>query len=215
MKRILCYGDSITWGCNPEEGGRFDENIRYPRVLGKLLGSEYDVIEEGCGGRTTVYDTDVDHYVNGKMYLYPCLESHQPLDLIVMMLGTNDVANGTRKNAYYAAAGAQRLINEIRHWSHDRRTICPQILLLSPPIISLQLRPDINQVFDSPYAHDQSLLFRRYYQDVAKLCECSFLAAEDYAEAGSDGVHITAESHLRLAKALAEQAEKMLREEQH
>ena len=88
MKRLLCYGDSITWGCNPETGKRFDAQTRYPRVLGTLLGTAYDVIEEGCGGRTTVYDTDVDHYVNGRAYLYPCLESHQPLDLIVLMLGS-------------------------------------------------------------------------------------------------------------------------------
>lgn len=210
MKRVLCYGDSITWGCDPKDGRRFDENTRYPRILGKLLGIEYDVIEEGCGGRTTVYDTGVDHYVNGRTYLYPCLESHQPLDLIVLMLGTNDVANGARKNAYYAAAGAQRLIHEIRHWSMDRHTACPQILLLSPPLISLHLAPDIDQVFDSPYARDQSLLFRKYYQDVAKRCACGFLAAEDYAQAGSDGVHITAESHRRLAEAICTQIKKML-----
>ena len=185
MKRILCYGDSITWGCDPETGKRFDEQTRYPRVLGTLLGTAYDVIEEGCGGRTTVYDTGVDHYVNGRAYLYPCLESHQPLDLIVLMLGSNDLANGAKKNAYYAAAGAQRLIWLIRHWALDRHVNCPKIL------------------------HKQSLLFRKYYSAVAEQCECSFLAAEDYAEAGADGVHITKESHLRLAQAIAEKTREL------
>ena len=192
MKRILCYGDSITWGCDPETGKRFDKQTRYPRVLGTLLGTAYDVIEEGCGGRTTVYDTGVDHYVNGRAYLYPCLESHQPLDLIVLMLGSNDLANGAKKNAYYAAAGAQRLIWLIRHWALDRHVNCPKILLISPP-----------------YAHKQSLLFRKYYSAVAEQCECSFLAAEDYAEAGADGVHITKESHLRLAQAIAEKTREL------
>ena len=178
MKRLLCYGDSITWGCDPETGKRFDEQTRYPRVLGKLLGTAYDVIEEGCGGRTTVYDTDVDHYVNGRTYLYPCLESHQPLDLVVLMLGTNDIGNGAKKNAYYAAAGAQRLIWQIRHWALDRHVDCPKILLISPPLIRAQLLPDMDQVFDCPYAHEQSLLFRKYYSAVAEQCGCSFLAAE-------------------------------------
>lgn len=213
MKRVLCYGDSITWGCNPDDGGRFDENTRYPCVLQTLLGADYRVIEEGCGGRTTVYDSDVDHYVNGRTYLYPCLHSHQPLDLIVLMLGTNDVANGAHKNAYYAAAGAERLIHEIRHWSMDQRAACPKILLLSPPLISLHLSPDMDQVFDLQYAHEQSLLFRKYYQEVAERCGCGFLAAQAYAQAGSDGVHISAESHRRLAQAISEQVKDMLREE--
>ena len=155
------------------------------------------------------YDTGVDHYVNGRAYLYPCLESHQPLDLIVLMLGSNDLANGAKKNAYYAAAGAQRLIWQIRHWALDRHVDCPKILLISPPLIRAQLLPDMDQVFDCPYAHEQSLLFRKYYSAVAEQCGCSFLAAEDYAEAGADGVHITRESHLRLAQAIAEKTKEL------
>ena len=65
------------------------------------------------------------------------------------------------------------------------------------------------QVFDCLYAHEQSLLFRKYYSAVAEQCGCSFLAAEDYAEAGADGVHITRESHLRLAQAIAEKTKEL------
>ena len=155
------------------------------------------------------YDTGVDHYVNGRAYLYPCLESHQPLDLIVLMLGSNDLANGAKKNAYYAAAGAQRLIWQIRHWALDRHVDCPKSLHISPPHLRAQLLPDMDQVFDGPYAHEQSLLFQKYYSAVAEQCECSFLAAEDYAEAGADGVHITKESHLRLAQAIAEKTREL------
>ena len=162
-------------------------------MLGRILGSGYDVTEEGCCGRTTVYDTGIDSFVDGMPYLYPCLESHQPLELVVLMLGTNDVGNGAKKNAYYAAAGAQR----------------PKILLISPPLIRAQLPLDMDQVFDCPYAHEQSLLFRKYYSAVAEQCGCSFLAAEDYAEAGADGVHITKESHLRLAQAIAEKTREL------
>lgn len=218
MKRILCYGDSITWGADPEGGTRFDEATRYPRVLAALLGAEYDVVEEGCPGRTTVYDTGVDHYVNGRTYLYPCLESHQPLDLIVLMLGTNDIANGARKNAYYAAAGVQRLVQEIRRWCMDRNQRMMDIVIVSPPIVSPVLKPDLDQVFDTPYAHDQSLQFKKYYQAVATQCGCAFLASEEYAVAGTDGVHITAESHKNLAQALAalikEQLENRFEEEE-
>ena len=209
MIHILCYGDSNTWGHDPETGARFDEQTRYPRVLGRILGSGYDVTEEGCCGRTTVYDTGIDSFVDGMPYLYPCLESHQPLDLVVLMLGSNDLANGAKKNAYYAAAGAQRLIWQIRHWALDRHVDCPKLLLISPPLIRAQLPPDMDQVFDCPYAHEQSLLFRKYYSAVAEQCGCSFLAAEDYAEAGADGVHITRESHLRLAQAIAEKTREL------
>ncbi|HHW48851.1 MAG TPA: SGNH/GDSL hydrolase family protein [Clostridiaceae bacterium] len=204
MKRILCYGDSNTWGTNPETGERYDENTRYPKVLEKLLGADYEVIEEGFPGRTTVYDTDVDPYVNGRKYLYPCLSSHAPLELVTIMLGTNDLSTGVKVNAYYAAAGVERLVNLIRHWSIDCRCKCPEILLISPPLIDEKIKdiPVIKEVFDYNYAPAQSRLFRQYYSDVAQTTGCKFLAGEDYVTVGCDGVHITAESHIRLAKAI-------------
>ena len=91
MKTVLCYGDSNTFGYIPETGMRYPRDIRYPGRLKKLLGDEYDVIEEGCNGRTTIHDDPVDGWKNGLDYLKPCLNSHKPVDFVILMLGSNDL----------------------------------------------------------------------------------------------------------------------------
>ena len=84
-KRILCFGDSNTWGYMTS-GGRFDEETRWPMRLEKLLGPEYTVIEEGFNGRTCVFDDPIEGgYKSGLTYLPPCVMSHSPLDLVILM----------------------------------------------------------------------------------------------------------------------------------
>jgi lysophospholipase L1-like esterase len=87
VKRILCYGDSNTWGYDPVTQERFDKNERWTGQLSQMLGGNYDVIEEGLNGRTTVWDDPIEGYKNGRDYLIPCLESHKPLDLVIILLG--------------------------------------------------------------------------------------------------------------------------------
>ena len=91
MKTVLCYGDSNTWGFDPATRTRFPPHVRWTGVLGQRLGDGYQVIEEGLNGRTTRWDDPIEPDRNGLAYLRPCVESHQPLDLIVIMLGTNDL----------------------------------------------------------------------------------------------------------------------------
>ncbi len=91
MKTILCYGNSNTWGAVLGTGERYAPFIRWTGVLAQELGAMYRVIEEGPNGRTTLWDDPIEGYKNGKEYLIPCLESHRPIDLVVMMLGTNDL----------------------------------------------------------------------------------------------------------------------------
>ena len=92
MWEILCYGDSNTWGYNPSTKERYDRYERWTGILQFTLGDEYHVIEEGLNGRTTVWDEPIEgEYKNGKTYLVSCLESHKPLDLVIIMLGTNDL----------------------------------------------------------------------------------------------------------------------------
>ena len=93
MKRgmtVLCYGDSNTHGYNLQGGGRFPKEIRWSGRLQEMLGSEYQVVEEGCNGRTTMYG-NVDEWTNGMLYLRPCLYSHRTVDFLIIMLGTNDL----------------------------------------------------------------------------------------------------------------------------
>ena len=89
-KRILCYGDSNTWGYNGETATRFPEDIRWTGQLQTLLGEEWTIIEEGMCSRTTVFDDPIIEGVNGLTYLHPCLSSQSPIDYLIIMLGTND-----------------------------------------------------------------------------------------------------------------------------
>lgn len=88
---VLCYGDSNTYGWIPVAGGRFPRDVRWPGVLAAQLGDGWHVIEEGLGGRTTIFDDPILPGRNGKTYLEPCLLSHEPVDVVVIALGTNDL----------------------------------------------------------------------------------------------------------------------------
>ena len=91
MKTILCYGDSNTYGYNPSNGFRYPENVRWTGRLQSALGEGYKIIEEGCNGRTTIFDDPLEGWKNGLGYLRPCLNSHKPVDIVIMMLGSNDL----------------------------------------------------------------------------------------------------------------------------
>ena len=106
MKNILCYGDSNTFGFTLH-GGRHPYDVRWTGRLQLALGPAYRVIEEGCGGRTTVFEDPIDLGRNGRTSLPVCLASHNPLDLVILMLGTNDLRF---TDAWGAAEGAAALV---------------------------------------------------------------------------------------------------------
>ena len=113
MKTILCYGDSNTYGYDPSCGLRYPENIRWTGRLAKILGSEYKIVEEGCNGRTTIFDDPIEGWKNGRDYLRPCLNSHKPVDIVIMMLGSNDMKEMFHASAEDIAYGAETLVKEI------------------------------------------------------------------------------------------------------
>ena len=90
MKEILCFGDSNTHGYMPGIGTRYPADIRWSGRLGTLLGDGYHVVEEGMDGRTTAFEDEIQPYRSALGYIDPCLKSHAPLDLVIIMLGTND-----------------------------------------------------------------------------------------------------------------------------
>ena len=201
MKRILCFGDSNTYGTRPN-GGRFDEHTRWPMRLSELLGPDYAVIEEGFGGRTTVFDDPVEGgYKSGADYLPPCLMSHNPLDLVIIMLGANDAKMRFNMTARTIAEGCMRLIRLVRLYGMDERGNPPTVLLTAPP-------PIADWVTDTPYAQvfgsNAAAVTRGLaaeYARYARLMRCEFMDAGRFAACSrEDAIHITAEGHLRLAE---------------
>lgn len=212
--QILCYGDSNTWGCigrwvnSTEPSERYDTDIRWPMVLQKELGEAFHIIEEGLGGRTTIYPSPGKEWKNGEPYLMPCLHTHRPLDLVVIMLGTNDLQIKKDITAEDLPIGITRLVDIVQADKKvGRRNVAPKILVIAP----VEVRPSAHNGRTTVYAQfrcdigrELSLMLPEVYERVAKEKGCYFLNAQDYAQPGpADGVHFDADSHVSLGKALA------------
>ena len=139
-RTILCFGDSNTHGTRPmptlDGAGRFDHAARWPSVMGKALGPNYEVITEGHPGRTTVHDDPTTgEYRNGIRVLPALLESHKPLDLVILKLGTNDLKNCFHVSAADIAFFLDRLVRMIRASGAGLNGAAPQVLVVAPPPI--------------------------------------------------------------------------------
>lgn len=198
---VLCFGDSNTNGATPDKTGRYPADVRWTGQLQQILGDNYYVIEEGLGGRTT----DSDHFREGKpgrngfTYYKPALETHLPLDIIVIMLGTNDVKNTYNKTPDEIAGSLAEYVEYTRKVVSDKGLKPPKIILVSPVPIDER---SIQDVYDETSVQ-KSLELADKIKGVAKRLDCKFLEAGDYAKVGEDGIHLTRESNEPLAKAIA------------
>lgn len=208
MKTILCYGDSNTWGYNPDTGERFPRDERWTGVLQRDLGEDYHVIEEGLNGRTTVWKDPVEgEHLDGKAYLVPCLESHAPLDLVVIMLGTNDLKARFSVPAADIAAGAGVLVDIVQRSEAGPNETAPPVLLLAPPPVAKLT--DFDAMFEG--AGPKSHLLAQTYRQVAEEYECAFFdTAEVIVSSDIDGIHLELSEHRKLGKAVATLVEQLL-----
>lgn len=200
MKRVLCYGDSNTWGYDPVSQQRFDDQTRWTGILKKLLASEYTIIEEGLNGRTTVWDDPIEGYRNGREYLIPCLESQWPLDLVVMMLGTNDLKRRFNLSVFDIAEGAGALVQIAKQIGTRVNGPAPQVLLMAPPPVGkLTVFADM---FEGAEAKSRQL--GSYYQRVAAAQGCAFFDTSSVIVSSDvDGIHLEKSEHTKLAQAVA------------
>ena len=203
MKTVLCYGDSNTYGYIPETGMRYSKDIRYPGRLQMLLGDEYTVIEEGCNGRTTIHDDPIDGWKNGLDYLRPCLNSHKPVDIVILMLGSNDLKHTFRLTAEQIADGAGVLVDVIKEFTAEKQGYVPEIILVSPPEIGTGIRtsPFYGAFFEE--AVIESKKFPECYKKIADSKGCIFFDAAKYIyPSETDSLHLTPEGHRILADEL-------------
>lgn len=201
MKTILCYGDSNTWGHTPGSGQRFGPDIRWPRVMATLLGPDYEIVEAGLCGRTTIWDDPFEPGLNGMETLVPVLRSASPLDLVILMLGTNDLKF---KTAWDSARACNILVKQIRANAELFRGGRAQVLLVSPPLVE---EPYMFEMANpsSPCSRAESLKFGTYYQQFAQSLQTPFFDAATVAAVELDGIHLGEAGHKALAAALAAQ----------
>lgn len=213
-KSILCYGDSNTWGYIPGVGRRFPEDIRWTGVLQDLLGSTYEVIENGLVGRTTVFDDPYGPCRNGLASLDCALLSSAPLDLVSLALGTNDLKF---TDAFGSRRGAGRLLHEILFANERLATDAPifpngaKVLLLSP----IRVHPDVFQINPETNFRGAPLKSEEFTAQFSALPRqfpnVWFLDSAMYAGPSSgDGIHMDPDSHQKLGHAIYEQVKLIL-----
>ncbi|MEW5976999.1 MAG: SGNH/GDSL hydrolase family protein [Acidobacteriota bacterium] len=207
MKTILCYGDSNTWGYAPVSKERYAPEVRWPGVLKRSLGADFHVIEEGLNGRTTVLDDAIEPYRNGKEYLIPCLISHKPLDLVIILLGTNDLKRRFSLPPSDIARGAGQLVELVLKSDTGPNGKAPRVLLISPaPLAKLT---ELAEMFEG--AEEKSFKLGRHYREIATQLGCPFLDAGEIVKSSDrDGIHLEAEAHEKLGKAIASRVTEIL-----
>jgi lysophospholipase L1-like esterase len=207
MKTILCYGDSNTRGYMPGTGKRFPREVRWPGVLRRDLGDGYDVIEEGLDGRTIVWDDPIERHKNGRAYLIPCLESQQPIDLVIMMLGTNELKMRFSLSAYDIAEGIRVLVDIVQKSEAGPDGAPPRLLLMAPPPVARLT--EFAEMFEGAKA--KSRRFGEHYRRIAEEQGCEFFDTSDVIVSSDiDGIHFEASEHQKLGETVADQVRKIL-----
>lgn len=203
MINILCFGDSNTFGTNPK-GGRHSWNTRWPGRLQVLLGPEYYVIEEGMGGRTTVWDDPLEPGRCGIQALPMALQSHKPLDLVILFLGTNDCKAHFHASPRVITKGMENLCHTVQGFYYGEGYKKPKILVISPIHIGNDMEHCPYVSFDET-APGKSMALAPLYQELAKAEGCLFLDAASLAGPSSiDQLHMDAKNHGALAEGIAE-----------
>ena len=210
MKRILCYGDSLTWGFIPGTmGKRYGPEVRWPRRVQGLLRSDYEIIEEALNGRTTVWEDSFREGRHGARLLQPLLESHGPLDLVIIMLGSNDLLHYRDVLAVDVARGMVNLLDIVERTITECQQQPPAVLLISPPggakltpEMATHCRGDLAKFAELPAAFEQ----------LARDRGCSFLDAARVVESAevADGIHMNEPGNRKLAEQVAARIREIL-----
>ena len=207
-KHIVCIGDSNTHGycADPADcadgGSRFNEDERWTCLLQKALGPEYLVIEEGLGGRTTVFPDPLHESMDALGCMYALLMSHEAVDLLIIMLGTNDVKERLGVNASCIGIGMERLVRKAQSvdcWGGRR----PNILIVCPPPILPEMEQSEGGQPMGKGCIEKSRELPKYLRRTAELTGCHFLDAAGCEFNRLDGMHLTRRGHARLAELLA------------
>ena len=212
MKHILCYGDSNTYGLSPEwihgAPGRHDINTRWTGLLQKKLGSEYRIIEEGLNGRTTVFQDPTDPGRCGLDFIKVAVDTHLPLDLVIIMLGTNDCKKIFNASPMEIANGIGLLAKTVLNPYNYSLFPAPKVLIVAPAPLGEISASFEGGMFDAS-SLDKSRKLAGAYKPVADMLGCEFLDLAPYAEtAPFEGIHLTAEAHSKVADTM----EKKIRE---
>ncbi len=204
--RILCYGDSNTWGfISGSDHKRYDETVRWPKLLAKKLGHGFEVIEEGLNSRTLTSDDlrPGKEGKNGFKYFLPCLDSHDPIDLVILMLGTNELKTDFQTPVEKIGADFEEyFVKTVQTRVLQSGCPTPKMLIIAPPLA------DDDGGGKYIGAYEPSTHFNDIYKAIAEKYGIPFIGNENLIT-GVDHVHLTKESHAWLAEAVYQEVRKI------
>lgn len=218
MKTIVCYGDSNTWGFMPKLErpvvsalNRYPWGVRWTSLLQMKLGADYRVEEEGLNGRTTMFDDPMEPGRNGLAMVDMCMRMKHPADLVILMLGTNDVKALFNLPLYGIAGGCGQLVDRILAGGYGLGGNAPQVLLVAPPRLHPALVDGWLREEFGPAAMDRNDQLPELYAAVAREKGVHFLNAAAFVTADpADGIHLNAEGHAALAECIHEKVVEIL-----
>lgn len=206
--RVLCFGDSNTFGRDAKQKketgvkARLPIGVRWTSQLQGLLGNTFEIIEEGLGGRTTDLDDPKEEGKNGLTYLGPCLDSHSPIDLIILMLGTNDLKAVFGRTAAEVAAANRKLISVI-----TEKIPQAKLILVAPILVD-----ETNEAAAENYrgAAEKSKALGIEIEKLANEVGASFVNLATYINPSVyDGIHIDLEDQQKVAELLSVEIKKI------
>lgn len=198
---VLCFGDSNTYGYDPETTGRYPSEKRWPNILAGMLGDRYEVISEGLNGRTTAYDRPGAAWKNGISSFTACLGTHKPVDYVVIMLGTNDCVAGLGLTAEGIAEGMEALVNMAEDVSPELQGYIPEIIVTTPAAIGEDNETSPFAFELTPEAVRYSRDIEPFYRAIAEKHQCRYVDASGSAEISEeDSLHLSLKGHQQLAE---------------
>jgi len=207
-KVVVCFGDSNTWGADPAGTGRFAPDVRWTGVLQAELGSGYKIIEEGLNGRTTNIEDMIEEDRNGRKHLPPTIESHRPFDLMIIMLGTNDLKQRNNRSAADIAQSASKLAGLAATSLAGPNGANPKVLLMAPPA-TVRAGHALDLLFEGSV--EKSKLFPEQYAYFAASAGVEFFDTGSLIVSSSvDGIHLDPGEHAKLGKAVAAEVRRII-----
>lgn len=201
MKNILCFGDSNTYGFNPENGGRYDYTSRWTGILQDLLKDDYNIIEEGYNARTVIFKDFGDYKTCSIDYLPDCLQKYTQTDLVIIMLGLNDFQTIFHASVDAVLKGIKTLVNIIRNSDFHYNS---EILLLPPAIIGQNIKKSNFGCMFNKHSISKTMEFSKKLKQLAKDEACEYFDINRIIKTcPEDSVHIKTDAHKKIAETLS------------
>lgn len=207
MKNILCFGDSNTYGLIPGVNGRYDWGVRWTSLLDRRVRKlGYRVVEEGLCGRTSIFEDAVRKGRKGIDWLPILLEAHSPIELVVIMLGTNDCKTYYHADADRITDGVEALVQLVKEYDPGI-----DVLVVSPIALGEGVGEEGYDPEFDPHSVQVSKQLPGSYRVMAANNQVEYLAASDYAKpSATDREHMDVEGHRRFAQGIGKKIEQIL-----